>query len=75
MNYVTKADLLHIAITVFIFGIMIILTHLAFTYSNYLVKVIGNKHIVVISKIMGLILTIIGTNMVIDGIKIAFSIA
>ena len=75
MNYVTKANIFHIIITVFIFGVMIILTHLAFIYSNYLVKVIGSKHIVVISKIMGLILAILGTNMVIDGIKIAFSLS
>ena len=74
MNYVTTANLFHIAITVLIFGLMIILTHLAFIYSDYLVRIIGNKHIVVISKIMGLILAILGTNMVIEGIKIAFSI-
>ncbi len=46
--------------------------YLAFISSEYLVRYIGANKIVVIEKIMGLIIAIIGTNMFIQGVKLAF---
>jgi multiple antibiotic resistance protein len=74
MNYVTNANYVNVIITIAIFALMILLTYFAFIYSDYLVKMIGKKHIIVISKIMGIILGIIGVNMLIQGIKLAFKI-
>ena len=74
MNYVTNGSYLHIAVVIFIFGIMILLTYLAFSIGEKLIERIGRNLIMVIGKIMGLILGIIGTGMVIEGIKIAFGI-
>jgi len=74
MNYMTNANYINVIITIAIFALMILLTYFAFIYSEYLVKMIGKKHIIVISKIMGIILGIIGVNMLIQGIKLAFKI-
>ncbi len=75
MNNVTGGSYIHIAIVVAIFALMIFLTYLAFTFSDKIVKKIGNNLILVIGKIMGLILAIMGTGMVIEGIKIAFGLS
>ena len=74
MNFVIHSNVLHTILIIAIFTLLILLTHLAFVYSEYILKVVGKKHIMVLSKIMGLILAILGTNMVIDGIKIAFNL-
>ena len=72
MNNVTDASFVHIGIVVAIFALMIFLTYLAFSLSDLIVKKIGNNLIAVVGKLMGLILAIIGTGMVTEGIKLAF---
>jgi multiple antibiotic resistance protein len=74
MNFVTKATYVHVGIVISIFALMIFLTYLAFSLSDVIVKKIGNNLIAVIGKIMGLILAIIGTGMVTDGIKLTFNL-
>ncbi len=74
MNSITDANYLHIAIVVAIFGLMVFLTYLAFTLSDLIVKFFGMNLITVVAKLMGLILAIMGTGMIISGIKIAFNI-
>ena len=74
MNNVTNASYLHIGIVIGIFALMIYLTYLSFKLSDVIVKKVGENMILVIGKIMGLILAIIGTDMVIDGVKVAFGI-
>ncbi len=71
-NFVTDANYKHIAIVVLIFGIMCYLTYLAFNLSELIVEKLGKNIIVVIGKIMGLIIAIIGTNMIIEGVNMAF---
>ena len=74
MNFVTDGDYINIGIIIVIFGLMIYLTYLAFIFSNVIVKKLGNNIIKVVGKIMGLIIAIIGTDMTIEGIKIAFKL-
>jgi len=74
MNNVTNADYIHIAIVIGTFALMVYLTYLSFSLSDIIVKKIGANLITVIGKLMGLILAIMGTGMVIEGIKLAFSI-
>ncbi len=74
MNNVTDGNYLHVGIVIGIFALMIFLTYLAFSLSDLIVKKIGTNLITVIGKIMGLILAIMGTGMVIEGIKLAFSL-
>ncbi len=73
MNYVTHATLVHIAIVIAIFGVMILLTYLAFSFSDVIVRKIGQNMITVLGKLMGLILAIIGTDMVLGGVRLAFN--
>ncbi|WP_108868550.1 MarC family protein [Aquimarina aquimarini] len=72
MNFVTNATYIHIAIVISVFAIMIFLTYLTFSLSDLIVKKIGDNLISVIGKLMGLILAIIGTGMVTEGIKLTF---
>ncbi len=72
MNFVTDATYVHIGIVVSIFALMIFLTYLAFVLSDLIVKKVGGNLISIIGKLMGLILTIIGTGMVTEGIKLTF---
>ena len=74
MNFVVKAHPLNLAITVFIFGVITILTYYAFIYSSYIVRFIGDKKFIIVGKIMGLIIGVLGANMLIQGIKLAFNI-
>ena len=72
MNFTTSATYVELVILLVMFAMVMWLNHLAFISSEYLVRFIGENKIVVIEKIMGLIIAIIGTNMVIEGIHIAF---
>ena len=72
MNFVTNANYVHIGIVIFIFALMIFLTYWAFVLSDLIVKKVGENLISVIGKLMGLILAIIGTGMVTEGIKLTF---
>jgi multiple antibiotic resistance protein len=74
MNNVTNASFVHTGIVISIFALMIFLTYLAFSLSDLIVKKVGNNLISVIGKLMGLILAIIGTDMIIAGLKISFEI-
>ena len=74
MNNITDGSIIHVAIVIIIFALMVYLTYLAFSLSELIIKKIGNHLITVIGKIMGLILAIMGTGMAIDGIKIAFKL-
>lgn len=72
MNFVTDASYLYISIVIGIAGLICWMNYIAFRYSTFIVDRIGNNVITVIGKIMGLIIAIIGTTMVIDGVKLAF---
>ncbi|OEY73800.1 MarC family protein [Salegentibacter salarius] len=72
VNYTTTASYMDMGIIVAMFGLIMFLNHLAFISSEYLVRFIGQNKIIVIEKIMGLIIAIIGTNMLIEGVKLAF---
>ncbi|MCK0131384.1 MarC family protein [Flavobacteriaceae bacterium F08102] len=74
MNFVSNVPPLQIILVIAIFGLMSILAYITFRLSDLIVKLVGNNVISVIGKIMGLIIAIIGTGMVIQGIKISFNL-
>jgi len=74
MNFVTNLEITHIVIVIAVFALMIVITYIFFRLSDKLVALLGNNVISVIGKIMGLIIAIIGANMIIEGIKIAFNL-
>jgi len=75
MNYVSDASIVHVGIVVSTFALIAYLTYISFTFSNIILKKFGESLIAVIGKIMGLIIAIIGTGMIIEGIKLSFSLA
>jgi len=74
MNNVTDAGFLKIVVLIGIVFVIAYLNYLAFSLSEYIIKILGNNLIAVIGKIMGLILAIMGTGMVIRGVNLAFNI-
>ncbi|WP_179334896.1 MarC family protein [Winogradskyella costae] len=74
MNFVANVEPIHIILVIAIFGLMSILAYVTFRLSDNIVKLVGNNVISVIGKIMGLIIAIIGTGMIIQGIKLSFNL-
>ena len=74
MNSVTDANILHTSIVILIFSFNLLLTYFAFIYSDKLVDRLGQNLIQVLGKIMGFILSIMGTGMAVEGIKLAFNV-
>lgn len=74
MNYVSHATTTKIILIILIFGFMCFINYLAFILADVLLKKTGTNTIAAVEKIMGLIIAVIGTNMVIDGIKISFNL-
>ncbi len=75
MNYATNSNIIHLGIIIAIFAVICFLTYIFFRISDKIVEILGNNVISVIGKIMGLIIAIIGTNMIIEGIKMAFNLS
>ncbi len=74
MNFVSDADYMHIILVILIFALMCLLTYITFEMSDLIAQKIGFNVISVIEKIMGLIIAIIGTSMIIEGVKISFNL-
>lgn len=74
MNFVVNANFFHLLITISILALLVFTSFLAFIYSNYIVRILGTKNVVIIEKIMGIILGVFGVNMLIEGIKLAFNV-
>jgi len=74
MNNVTDANFIHIGIVIAVFAVMALLTYWAFTLSDLILEKLGNSLISVIGKIMGLIIAIIGTGMIVEGIRLSFNL-
>jgi len=74
MNYVNPDNPISIITTISSFALVIILTYIAFRSSDFIVKKIGDNVIQVIAKIMGLLIGVIGIDMFISGVKLAFNL-
>jgi multiple antibiotic resistance protein len=74
MNFVADANFLQVAITILILALFVFLTYWAFNFSSFLVRLIGEKNFRIIGKIMGIILGVLGANMLLEGIHLAFDI-
>ncbi len=72
MGRVSDHNYIHIIITIAMFAILCILTYLTFIGANRIIHILGQNMILVIGKLMGLIISIIGVDMIISGIKLAF---
>ncbi len=68
MNYSAQGGFLYTIITISAFAILCFITYIFFISGEKLIKFIGESAIKVINRIMGLILAVIGTQMLIQGI-------
>jgi multiple antibiotic resistance protein len=74
-NFVANTtSYINIAVIILVFALMCLLNYIAFSLSDIIAKKIGDNVISVIGKLMGLIIAIIGTNMIIQGLKLSFEV-
>ncbi len=75
MNFSSHSSPVRVVIVIVMFGILTFMTYVMFVYGSKLVDRLGKSMLIVINKLMGLILAIIGTGMAVEGIKLAFHLA
>ena len=63
-----------IAVTIVAFGVLCVLSYVAFVSGERLVALIGESALNIITRMMGLILAVIGTQMAIEGVQGAFNL-
>lgn len=68
MNYSASGDWISIAITVTTFALLCLVTLLCFVFGQGMMKAMGAAGLSIITRLMGLIIAVIGTQMVIAGI-------
>ena len=75
MNLSARGGLPEIMVTIGAFAVLCILTYVLFVSGEKFVTYIGAGALGVITRMMGLILAVIGTQMLIEGVKGAFNLA
>lgn len=68
MNYSAAGGWEEAAITILSFVVLSIVTFFCFIFGQSLVKILGDSGMSIVTRLMGLILAVIGTQMLIDGI-------
>ena len=74
MNYSASGGAMGIVITVSVFAFLCFITFLCFIFSSKILAVTGQGALNIITRLMGLILAVIGVQMIIIGITGAFKI-
>ena len=69
MNYSAASGWLMIITTIACFGILCFITFFCFVYAQTLIKRVGENGLNIISRLMGLILAVIGCQMIIQGLS------
>ncbi len=72
MNYSASGNMLNIIITILAFAILCMITFFCFRYGMKLVDKFGDNGITIVTRLMGLILTIIGMQMGLQGVHDAW---
>jgi multiple antibiotic resistance protein len=75
MTFSTQGGIMEMAITVVAFAVLCVITYVLFVFGEKFVTFIGAGALGVITRLMGLILAVIGTQMVIEGLHGAFKLA
>lgn len=72
MNYSAQGNLSDIPITLAAFGLLCVVTYLCFRYGSGIVKFLGQNGLNIMTRLMGLLLGVIGMQMLIAGMLGAF---
>lgn len=68
MNFSASGGVMGILTTVGVFAILCIITFICFIFSSRILSVIGKSGLSIVTRLMGLILAVIGTQMIIVGL-------
>ena len=71
MNYSASGGVTNMFVTIGAFAVLCLITYVLFLFGQRFVEYIGASAVKVITRLMGLILAVIGTQMLIDGIASA----
>jgi multiple antibiotic resistance protein len=75
MNFSAGGSLMEVVVTIAMFAVLCVVTYVLFVFGDKFVTYIGAGALGVITRMMGLILAVIGTQMVIEGLHGAFELA
>jgi multiple antibiotic resistance protein len=75
MNFAARGGLSEMIVTIAAFGVLCAVTYVLFVFGEKFVTFIGTSALSVITRMMGLILAVIGTQMVIEGVQGAFGLS
>jgi len=75
MNFSAGGGLMEMLVTIAMFAVLCIITYILFVFGEKFVTYIGASALGVVTRMMGLILAVIGTQMVIKGLHGAFELA
>jgi multiple antibiotic resistance protein len=68
MNYSASGSMMGIAVTMSVFAVLCLITFSCFIFSSNILALIGKSGLSIVTRLMGLILAVIGTQMLIAGI-------
>lgn len=75
MNYASAGGMMEMVITLVAFAVLCLITFIFFVFGERLVRFLGTEGLNVITRLMGLILAVIGVQMLIGGITGAIKMA
>ncbi len=75
MNFSATGGLVEMLVTIAVFALLCVLTYACFVFGGKFVAYIGASALGAITRMMGLILAVIGTQMVIEGLHGTFKLA
>ena len=68
MNFSSSGGITGILVTISVFAVLCCITFVCFIFSSKILRLIGRGGLSIVTRLMGLILSIIGTQMVITGV-------
>lgn len=69
MNYAASTNTMHTLIVIGVYGLLCYIAYLLFLSGGHIVRILGNNTMMVITKMMGLILAVLGVQMLLEGIN------
>lgn len=75
MNYSAAGGAMEIMLTIFAFSVLCLITFFCFIFSSKILSVLGESGVGIVTRLMGLILAVIGVQMLIEGLDNAIKIS
>jgi multiple antibiotic resistance protein len=69
MNYSSSGNIADIIVVIAVFALLCVVTFLCFIYSAKVLTLLGEGGLTIVTRLMGLILAVIGTQMLITGVS------